>query len=173
MAFLVTRTALLTTGALTLALWALPAAAQDLQDRPVAPPPPSETPLPTSDDQVQFSAGELEYQMDEDIVIATGDVRMYRRGDRLRANRIRWNRKTGQVLDVSDESKDVGAPVIQWEDNGFDNQRWSWVGKGAERRLKSKSSGLVADTDKDGKLVQRKADEAAKTQLWKVVPVGK
>ena len=83
------------------------------------------------------------------------------------------NRKTGQVLDVSDESTDPGAPIIQWEDNGFDNQRWNWVGDGAERRLRSKSSGLVADTDKDGKLVQRKADKNAKSQLWKVVPVGK
>ncbi|WP_326524478.1 LPS-assembly protein LptD [Sphingomonas sp.] len=98
MFFLVTRTALLTTGALAFALWAAPVAAQDLQDRPMAPPPPSETPLPTSDDQVQFSAGELEYQMDDDVVTATGDVRMYRRGDRLRADRVSWNRKTGQVV---------------------------------------------------------------------------
>ncbi len=95
---LVTRTALLTSGAFALALWALPVAAQDFQDRPVAPPPPSETPLPTDEDQVQFSAGKLEYELNDDIVTATGDVRMYRRGDRLRADGITWNRKTGQVV---------------------------------------------------------------------------
>ncbi|MES2338599.1 MAG: LPS assembly protein LptD [Pseudomonadota bacterium] len=93
-----TRTALLTSGAFALALWALPVAAQDFQDRPVAPPPPSETPLPTDEDQVQFSAGKLEYELNDDIVTATGDVRMYRRGDRLRADGITWNRKTGQVV---------------------------------------------------------------------------
>ena len=94
---LVTRTALLTTGALALALWTAPVAAQDLRDRPVAPPPPSDAPLPTSDDEVQFSAGTLEYEFNEDIVTAKGDVRMSRRGDRLRADIVTWNRKTGQV----------------------------------------------------------------------------
>ncbi len=95
-----TRTALLMTGALTLALWATPAAAQDLQNRSVEPPPPSETPLPTSDDQVQFSAGTLEYEMNDDVVTAKGDVRMYRSGDRLRADTITWDRKSGQVVAV-------------------------------------------------------------------------
>ena len=95
---LVTRTALLTTGALALALWMAPAAAQDLQDRTVAPPPPSETPLPTASDDVQFNAGTLEYEFDADIVTARGDVRMYRNGDRLRADTVTWNRKTGQVV---------------------------------------------------------------------------
>lgn len=92
------RPALLSTGALTLALLALPAAAQDLQDRAVPPPPPSETPLPTSDDQVQFSADTLEYEFDDDIVTAKGDVRMFRQADRLRADSVTWNRKTGQVV---------------------------------------------------------------------------
>ena len=92
------RPALLTTGALALALFAHPAAAQDLQDRAVAPPPPSETPLPAADDQVQFSADTLEYEFDQDIVVAKGDVRMFRQSDRLRADTVTWNRKTGQVI---------------------------------------------------------------------------
>lgn len=84
------------------------------------------------------------------------------------------NRKSGKVLDVNENSKDEGAEVIQWdektEDN--DNQRWAWAGDGAERRLKSKNSGLVLDASaEDGKVVQKKADDKAKGQLWKVVEV--
>jgi LPS-assembly protein len=40
----------------------------------------------------------LEYVTDDDTVIATGDVRMYRSGDRLRADKVTWNRKTGKVV---------------------------------------------------------------------------
>jgi hypothetical protein len=85
------------------------------------------------------------------------------------------NRKSGKVLDVFEESKDEGAAVIQWDDKseGNDNQRWSWVGEGKSRRLKSKSSELVLDVDDEGKIVQRKADEKAKGQLWQVVEVKK
>ena len=77
---------------------AAPAAAQDLQDRQAAPPPPTETPLPGDPDQVQFSAGALQYDQDSDTVTASGDVRMYRQGDKLRADQVVWNRKTGQVV---------------------------------------------------------------------------
>ncbi len=63
----------------------------------MSPPPPSETPLPATADQVQFSAEGIEYDSNADIVTASGDVRMYREGDRLRADRIVWNRKTGLV----------------------------------------------------------------------------
>ncbi|MFT3978452.1 MAG: LPS assembly protein LptD [Sphingomonas bacterium] len=84
--------------ALSLALAAGGAEAQDLQDREVQPPPPSAEAPPTSDDQVQFSATSLEYDYDADIVTATGDVRMFRQGQRLRAGRVVWNRKTGQVV---------------------------------------------------------------------------
>ncbi len=79
-------------------LFADPALAQDLQDRPTAPPPPSETPLPPTDEQVQFSAGTLEYEYNDDIVTARGDVRMYRGGERLRADSVSWNRGTGKVV---------------------------------------------------------------------------
>ncbi|MDB5706540.1 MAG: organic solvent tolerance protein [Sphingomonas bacterium] len=71
--------------------------AQDLQVPSTPPPPPAETPA-ASDDQVQFSAGTLEYDIDDETVIATGDVRMYRSGDRLRADKVVWNRKTGKVV---------------------------------------------------------------------------
>ena len=85
------------------------------------------------------------------------------------------NRQSGKVLDVSQKSADDGAPIIQYdkktEDN--DNQRWSWLGKeeGPEkgRRLQVNSSGLVLDVDGQGKAIQRKADEKAKSQLWHVM----
>jgi hypothetical protein len=83
------------------------------------------------------------------------------------------NRKSGKVLDVFEESTEEGTKIIIWDDKseGNDNQRWAWVGNGDLRRLKSKSSELVLDVDPDGKVIQRKADEKAKGQLWKVVEV--
>lgn len=81
----------------------------------------------------------------------------------------------GKVLDVNDASADEGAHLIIWDDKGkeegFDNQRFKWDGKGDERRLKAKHSGLVLDVADDGHVVQKKADEKSKTQLWKVVEV--
>ena len=76
------------------------AAAQSLQDRPVAPPGPvvESATTPVAADQVQFSAGTLEYDYNADIVTATGEVRMTREGDRLRADKVEWNRKTGRVV---------------------------------------------------------------------------
>jgi LPS-assembly protein len=72
--------------------------AQDLQNRAAEPPPPPST-QPTEDGQmVDFSANTLDYDSDNDIVTATGDVRMYRQSDRLRADKVVWNRKTGQVV---------------------------------------------------------------------------
>lgn len=83
------------------------------------------------------------------------------------------NRKTGKVLDVNENSTDEDAPIIQWDEKGDDNdnQRWSWVGDGADRRIKSKSSNLALDVDGDGKVVQKKASDTSKGQLWKLVPV--
>lgn len=93
------RCFLLGLGALPIALGLADAAgAQDLQDRPAQPAPPSETPLPKDNDQVQFSADGLEYDSNADIVTAKGDVRMYRGPDRLRADQVVWNRKSGQVV---------------------------------------------------------------------------
>ena len=68
-------------------------------------------------------------------------------------------------------------PIIQYDEKRVenDNQLWSWSGKEEEqeqaRRLKSKLSGLVLDTDDEGKVIQRQADEKAKSQLWQVIEV--
>jgi LPS-assembly protein len=94
----VTRLALLATCASGAALLdATAASAQDMQPRDTAPPPPAEAP-PQDADQIQFSAGQLEYDIDDNVVTASGDVRMYRRGDRLRADKVVWNRTTGEVV---------------------------------------------------------------------------
>ena len=94
-----TRKGVMGSGVAALALLAAaaPAAAQDLSERPVAPPPPAATATPATADQVDFSATTLEYQSDADVVTATGDVRMFRDGSRLRADKVVWNRKTGAV----------------------------------------------------------------------------
>ncbi len=83
------------------------------------------------------------------------------------------NRKSGKVLDVEGESVEEGGNIIQWDDKseGNDNQRWSWVGQGEARRLQSKSSQLVLDIGDDSGIVQKKADDKAKSQLWKVVAI--
>ena len=83
------------------------------------------------------------------------------------------NRKTEKVLDVEQDSEDEGASIIQWDEkeDGNDNQRWSWEGKDKERRLKSKSSNLVLDVGEKDLIVQKKADDKAKSQLWKVVEI--
>jgi hypothetical protein len=83
------------------------------------------------------------------------------------------NRKTGKVVDVNENSKDEGGEIIQWDDKteDNDNQRWNWDGTGDERRLKSKNSGLVLDVNTEGKVIQKKSDEKAKSQLWRIVDV--
>ena len=74
------------------------AAAQDLQDRTVAPPTPTTNPAPVGEDEVNFTANALEYDNKADVVTATGDVRMTRQGNRLRADKVVWNRTSGKVL---------------------------------------------------------------------------
>lgn len=94
----VMRLDLLASGALPLALIAGGANAQDLQDRPVPPPPVESAASPAAEDEISFSAGALEYEYDADIVTATSDVRMFRDGQRLRADKVVWDRRTGKVV---------------------------------------------------------------------------
>ncbi len=76
---------------------AAPAHAQDLGDRPVPPPPSGSAPMPANDQEVTFSANALDYDDNAQIVTATGDVRMLRAGNRLRADKVIWHRDTGRV----------------------------------------------------------------------------
>ena len=74
------------------------ARAQDLQDRPVPPPANGAgAPAPATDDEVTFSAAQLDYDDNANFVTATGDVRMLRAGNRLRADKVTWNRTSGEV----------------------------------------------------------------------------
>jgi LPS-assembly protein len=92
------RSFLLASCAVPLACIAGGAAAQTLQDREVAPPTVAEAPAPASDDQVRFTADQLEYDLEGDVVVASGEVRMSRQGERLRADKVTWDRKTGKVV---------------------------------------------------------------------------
>ncbi len=84
------------------ALWCAPAFAQDLQSRPIDPPAPTATTQTLGEDEIEFSAGVLEYDSNSDVVTATGDVRLFRRGERLRADKVIWNRETGRVVAEGD-----------------------------------------------------------------------
>lgn len=70
----------------------------NLQDRETPLPPPSATELPEGDREIQFTADKIDYDFEVDLVTASGDVRLYRNSDRLRADKVVWNRKTGQVV---------------------------------------------------------------------------
>ena len=50
-----------------------------------------------ADQIVEFSADQVTYDSDADMVTATGDVRMNREGNYLAADQVIWNRKTGEV----------------------------------------------------------------------------
>ncbi|MEO7410881.1 MAG: LPS assembly protein LptD [Sphingomicrobium sp.] len=51
-------------------------------------------------ERINFSADEAAYDSEADLVTATGQVRMDRDGNYLAADRVTWNRKTGQVQAV-------------------------------------------------------------------------
>ena len=73
-------------------LLGVPAAAHA---QPVADPVPA---APSEDaDSISFSAERVQYDSEADLVVAEGAVRMSRNGNYLAADRVIWNRRTGQV----------------------------------------------------------------------------
>jgi LPS-assembly protein len=65
------------------------------QAMPPQPPPPA---APQSTDRiVEFSADQVTYDNNEDVVTATGDVRMAREGNYLASDQVVWDRKSGEV----------------------------------------------------------------------------
>jgi LPS-assembly protein len=72
---------------------AAPARAQE----PDQPRPPEGAATGEEARDVAFSANELAYDMDSELVTASGDVRMNSEGNRLRADRVLWNRTTDEV----------------------------------------------------------------------------
>lgn len=68
-----------------------PATAQDSLPAP-------RTAAPSASDQtVSFSADQVVYDGNADLVTASGEVRMAREGNYLSADQVVWNRKTGEV----------------------------------------------------------------------------
>jgi LPS-assembly protein len=55
------------------------------------------TPAATDSREVAFSADQLSYDTDNQLVTASGDVRMNSEGNKLRAERVTWNRTTDEV----------------------------------------------------------------------------
>ncbi|MFS0736781.1 LPS assembly protein LptD [Sphingomonas sp. 1P06PA] len=90
-------TGLCITGSPLALAWSAAAAAQDLMQRTVAPPPQAGTPVPANEEEITFSADELGYDDASQVVTAKGDVRLVRAGNRLRADNVSWNQQTGEV----------------------------------------------------------------------------
>lgn len=62
----------------------------------ITPPPPA---YPAgAPDEVQFSAEKVSYDNDGNIFLAEGGVFLERDGQRLRADKVEWNRQTGEVV---------------------------------------------------------------------------
>lgn len=79
--------------ALPLAIFPAEAAAQ----APVAIEAPASESPDASDAVVEFSADQVVYDSENDIVSASGQVRMSREGNYLAADRVTWNQGTGEV----------------------------------------------------------------------------
>jgi len=99
-----------------LALLAVPTAAQTGAEPPIVPAPQGEPDLQTPDvsttttdvpavageQQVGFAADNLNYDSDTEIVVADGNVQMNREAIQMRADKVTWNRKTGEVVAEGD-----------------------------------------------------------------------
>jgi len=78
-------------------LMAMPAAAGAQPAADELTPPPSGLPAEPGDELVEFSADTITYDSEADIVEAVGAVRMSHEGDHLAADRVIWNRRSGEV----------------------------------------------------------------------------
>ncbi len=76
---------------------AIVAAEPDLQT-PDIPPAPSDAPETGSEQQIGFAADNLNYDGDAEVVVAEGNVQMNRDAIEMRADKVTWNRSTGQVF---------------------------------------------------------------------------
>jgi len=96
------RKNLLCCAALPLALVATEAAAQTQAPAPAPAPTPASTTSvvapPEIDELIEFSADQVTYDSENDLVTAVGSVRLERDGNYVAADRVTWNRKSGQVL---------------------------------------------------------------------------
>jgi len=72
---------------------------QQAAPQPLAPAsaPAAQTDAAAPDQVIDFSSDQVTYDSENDVVTATGTVRMKRDGDYVAADQIVWNRKTGEV----------------------------------------------------------------------------
>ena len=63
-----------------------------------APSPATPVQIVPSEENVAFSADVVTYDTDNEIVTATGRVRMSRDGNYVAADQVNWNRKSGEVI---------------------------------------------------------------------------
>lgn len=66
-------------------------------DEPQTPISAPDAPVPDNDQEIGFAADTLEYDTNSQVVTATGNVQLLRDGNRLRADKIVWDRNTGKV----------------------------------------------------------------------------
>jgi LPS-assembly protein len=94
------RRTLIYCAAVPLAVVSARAGAQSADAAPPAAPTPATAPgaAPQVEQLIEFSADQVTYDNEADVVIAVGAVRMSRDGEYLAADRVTWNRKTGQVF---------------------------------------------------------------------------
>jgi LPS-assembly protein len=78
-------------------LLAAPGAALAQDDAPPPGDDPAAAAAPADSREVAFSSDELSYDSEAQVVTASGDVRMNSEGNRLRADRVTWNRASDEV----------------------------------------------------------------------------
>jgi Ricin-type beta-trefoil lectin domain-like len=88
------------------------------------------------------------------------------------------NHKTGMALNVQNESKEGGTPIIQWDAKApNENQQWTLEKKGDAYAIKARHSGMVIDVanekkDRKALLIQYPFKETDNdNQLFEFVPV--
>jgi LPS-assembly protein len=106
--------ALLLLSAMTMPQWAMAQSREDETPLPelVAPQETSETqsdetPSNANEDKIDFAADGVTYESKDDIVSASGDVKLARDGYSLRADFVTWNRKTG-IVTASGNVRSIG-----------------------------------------------------------------
>jgi hypothetical protein len=87
------------------------------------------------------------------------------------------NANGGELLDAADQGTAAGTPIIQWPDNGGDNQQWRLAGAGGGYyTLTGVASGKALDipagTTVPGTQLQLWHPDGGTNQQWQVVPAG-
>lgn len=87
------------------------------------------------------------------------------------------NRKSGKVLDVKDGSTQDGAQIVQWTDNGGDNQHWQLISAvSGYYKIKNVKSGKLMDIEgaskNDGANNIQWNDNGGLNQQWQFIDVN-